>query len=709
MLRNTLRNRNRLKPLSFHSGHGIRPGYYEEYGATPVNGGVSFTIESQNATYCELLLFKRQAEQPYAIIPFPSNYKIGNVYSMIVYGLEIDQFEYVYRLDGPYDPDNGLLFNPEQPILDPYAKNIVTFSLPGRPDEKPEFPYRARVVASDFDWWDEVNPQIPMSDLIIYELHVRGFTRHHSSGVTAPGTFLGLKERIPYLKRLGVNAVELQPIFAFDENLDKREYNNNILIDYWGYNPISFFAPHSKYMSGFELTREGNELKSLIRELHHNGIEVFLDVVYNHTAEGDENGRIINFKGIDNNVYYLLAPDGTYYNFSGCGNTFNCNHPVVLQMIRRSLRYWTTEFRIDGYRFDLASILTRDEKGHPMKRPPLLESLARDPILANVKLIAEAWDAGGMYQVGTFPAWKRWSEWNGKYRDDVRCFLKGDAGLAETAAKRIMGSPDIYDEQVRGTDASVNFITCHDGFTLRDLYSYSTKHNLGNGWNNTDGENNNNSWNCGHEGDTDDPEVLALRSRMVRNAYATLLCSRGTPLILAGDEFGNTQFGNNNAYCQDNEISWLNWDQLEENQDLFNFVRGMICIRKKYSLLRRASKLPPVCGYPQVSFHGHAPFVLDRSFESRFMGLMYSGHNEAMKQDEFVLLYLNMHWEGADVILPELPPGYQWHLHVNTSAEQGEQVVINRKQTGIVKGHMYIPAQTVVLLAGRLLTDGSAE
>lgn len=446
---------------------------------------------------------------------------------MIVFDLDVEDFQYAFRLDGPYDKKKGLLFDKHKPLLDPYAKAVVGQSEWG---QKPDafLGYRGRVVKNNFDWGITKPSIIPMEDLIIYEMHVRGFTKDASSGVAHPGTFHGIMEKIPYLKELGINAVELMPIFEFDEMRDHRVIDGRELLDYWGYNTVSFFAPNTSYASDREYNHVGTELKQLIKTLKENGIEVILDVVFNHTAEGNEDGPFFSFKGIDNNVYYMLTPDGNYYNFSGCGNTVNCNHPVVQQMIRECLRYWVTTYRVDGFRFDLASILGRNEDGTPMDKPPLLQTLAFDPILGDVKLIAEAWDAGGLYQVGNFPSWKRWSEWNGKYRDDLRDFLKGGYWKAPEAALRISGSSDLYNPFERGTNASINFITCHDGFSLYDLYSYNHKHNEANGWNNTDGSDDNRSWNCGAEGDTKDPLILKLRYRMIKNAFAVLICSRGT-------------------------------------------------------------------------------------------------------------------------------------------------------------------------------------
>ena len=579
-----------LKPLDTICGFQVRPGFFLDFGATVIPGGVNFTIQSHKATSCELLLFHREAEEPFAVLPFPDNYRIGFCYSMIVFGLDIEEFEYAYRLDGPYDEKMGLRFDRTKVLLDPYARAVTGQSHWGHKNN-PQHGYRARVVHSNFDWGQQRHTSIPMEDLIIYELHVRGYTKDASSGVKHPGTFDGLKEKIPYLKGLGVNAVELMPVFEFDEMRDARLIDENLLLDFWGYNPVSFFAPNTSYSSSKEYNREGMELKSLIKELHDQNIEVILDVVFNHTAEGNEFGPSFSFKGFDNQIYYMLTPDGHYYNFSGCGNTLNCNHPVVQNMILDCLRYWVIEYRVDGFRFDLASILGRNEDGTPLHQPPLLRSLAFDSILGNVKLIAEAWDAGGLYQVGSFPSWKRWAEWNGRYRDDMRRFLKGDDFLSQAAARRITGSPDLYDPVFRGRNASVNFLTCHDGFTLYDLYSYNEKHNEANGWGNTDGADDNNSWNCGVEGDTTDPSVLALRRKMMMNACAVLMCSRGTPMFLAGDEFADTRYGNNNPYCQDNLISWLDWSLLEKNRALYEFFRYMIHFRKAHACIRKTLSL----------------------------------------------------------------------------------------------------------------------
>ena len=653
-----------LKPLDTICGFQVRPGFFLDFGATVIPGGVNFTIQSHKATSCELLLFHREAEEPFAVLPFPDNYRIGFCYSMIVFGLDIEEFEYAYRLDGPYDEKMGLRFDRTKVLLDPYARAVTGQSHWGHKNN-PQHGYRARVVHSNFDWGQQRHTSIPMEDLIIYELHVRGYTKDASSGVKHPGTFDGLKEKIPYLKGLGVNAVELMPVFEFDEMRDAGLIDENLLLDFWGYNPVSFFAPNTSYSSSKEYNREGMELKSLIKELHDQNMEVILDVVFNHTAEGNEFGPSFSFKGFDNQIYYMLTPDGHYYNFSGCGNTLNCNHPVVQNMILDCLRYWVIEYRVDGFRFDLASILGRNEDGTPLHQPPLLRSLAFDSILGNVKLIAEAWDAGGLYQVGSFPSWKRWAEWNGRYRDDMRRFLKGDDFLSQAAARRITGSPDLYDPVFRGRNASVNFLTCHDGFTLYDLYSYNEKHNEANGWGNTDGADDNNSWNCGVEGDTTDPSVLALRRKMMMNACAVLMCSRGTPMFLAGDEFADTRYGNNNPYCQDNLISWLDWSLLEKNRALYEFFRYMIHFRKAHACIRKDLE-PSYLGFPSMSLHGLTPWKPDLPESSHTACVLFSGYDDSLHKEDLVFLAVNTHWCSAALTLPQLPDGYTWKIAVNT-------------------------------------------
>lgn len=687
-----------LLPLDVVEGFKIRPGFFRMYGACVASNGVSFTINSHGATRCTLLLFKPQAPKPYARIPFPDSYRIGDTYSMLVFDIKPDEFEYAFSFDGPYEPAKGLLFNGENVLLDPYSRAVTGQRKWGeKPEGGKDFEYRARVVKSSFDWGNIKQLEQPFEDLVIYETHVRGYTKDKSSGVSAPGTFAGLKDKIPYLKDLGINAVELMPIFEFDEMESERVVDGVQLYNYWGYNTVSFFAPNTSYAFNEEHNHEGDELKSLIKALKENGIEVILDVVFNHTAEGNEMGPCFSFKGIDNNVYYMLTPDAHYYNFSGCGNVMNCNHPVVRSFIIDCLRHWAIEYRVDGFRFDLASILGRDQNGAPMANPPILESLAFDPVLGKMKLIAEAWDAGGLYQVGSFPSWNRWAEWNGRYRDDMRSFLKGDDGMAGNAITRITGSRDLYSPESRGHKASVNFMTCHDGFTLYDLYSYNEKHNEKNGWNNTDGDNNGHSWNCGAEGETDDPNVNGLRRRLIKNAFAALLCSRGPAMFFAGDEFCNTQFGNNNAYCQDNIISWLDWSRLEEFKEIHDFVRHMIQFRKEHPILRKMTK-PSSCQFPEISVHNGTPFNASTDYKTKLIGIMYAGRNEEDTEDDIVFYCMNAYWEPLVMQLPVLPNGKHWHVDTNTNAEyfDGEDFTAKTEFLGV--NTIRVPARTTIIL-----------
>ena len=687
-----------LLPLDVVEGFKIRPGFFRMYGACVASNGVSFTINSHGATRCTLLLFKPQAPKPYARIPFPDSYRIGDTYSMLVFDIKPDEFEYAFSFDGPYEPAKGLLFNGENVLLDPYSRAVTGQRKWGeKPEGGKDFEYRARVVKSSFDWGNIKQLEQPFEDLVIYETHVRGYTKDKSSGVSAPGTFAGLKDKIPYLKDLGINAVELMPIFEFDEMESARVVDGVQLYNYWGYNTVSFFAPNTSYAFNEEHNHEGDELKSLIKALKENGIEVILDVVFNHTAEGNEMGPCFSFKGIDNNVYYMLTPDAHYYNFSGCGNVMNCNHPVVRSFIIDCLRHWAIEYRVDGFRFDLASILGRDQNGAPMANPPILESLAFDPVLGKMKLIAEAWDAGGLYQVGSFPSWNRWAEWNGRYRDDMRSFLKGDDGMAGNAITRITGSRDLYSPESRGHKASVNFMTCHDGFTLYDLYSYNEKHNEKNGWNNTDGDNNGHSWNCGAEGETDDPNVNGLRRRLIKNAFAALLCSRGPAMFFAGDEFCNTQFGNNNAYCHDNIISWLDWSRLEEFKEIHDFVRHMIQFRKEHPILRKMTK-PSSCQFPEISVHNGTPFNASTDYKTKLIGIMYAGRNEEDTEDDIVFYCMNAYWEPLVMQLPVLPNGKHWHVDTNTNAEyfDGEDFTAKTELLGV--NTIRVPARTTIIL-----------
>lgn len=693
-----------VKPMMEINGFKVRPGFFDLNGASEFSCGVNFTVHTSHGTSCDLLLFHPDEEEPYAVIPFPESYKIGDVYSMIVYDLKAEEFEYAYRVDGPYDEKKGLLFDKTKILLDPYAQAVAGQQVWGK---KRTRTYHAKVVRDTFDWGVQPQSSKEMSDLIIYELHVRGFTQHPSSGVKHPGTFAGLKEKIPYLKELGINAVELMPIFEFDEMINAREVDGKQLVEYWGYNTVGFFSPNASYAAAEEVNNEGTELKELIREFHENGIEVILDVVFNHTAEGNEQGPFFSFKGFDNNIYYLLTPEGHYYNFSGCGNSLNCNHPVVQQMILECLRHWTVHYRVDGFRFDLASILGRDEDGMPMNNPPLLRSLAYDPLLRNVKLIAEAWDAGGLYQVGNFPASKRWAEWNGQYRDTMRGYLKGDFWEANSAAWRICGSGDLYggyysegNNNYAGYNSCINFLTCHDGFTLYDLYSYNNKHNEANGWDNTDGANDNRSWNCGMEGDTNDPEVLKLRYRMIRNACAILMCSRGTPMFFSGDEFGNTKFGNNNSYCQDNEISWIDWSLLKKNKELFEFFKFMIAYRKKHPVIRK--KLDnAVCGMEGMHAHDVNADRMEVSQNAKTLAVSFAGYDRKKCKDDLVYVAVNAYWEEVRITLPNLANHEAWYLSVDTYGDENGKYCYEEGEEIRIDHEYVMKPRSIVVFTGR--------
>lgn len=664
-------------PTHHHEDYKLRFGHPLPFGASHVPGGVNFSIFSKHAKGCVLVLFDRGAPQPFAEIPFPPEFRMGDIYSMIVYDVDYQHLEYGFRFDGEYEPRRGDRFDPDNILLDPYAREIggrdVWLQLPP-PDEI--MPHRSRVPYNDFDWGHDRPLELPQHELIIYEMHLRGFTRHDSSGVRHPGTYEGLKEKIPYLKELGVNCVELMPIFEFDEFENERTnpQSGELLCNYWGYSTVGFYAPKSGYAATGCHGTQVRELKSLIHALHAAGIQVFLDVVFNHTAEGGEGGPTISFRGIDNRTYYLLERDGSYANFTGCGNTMNCNHPVVRGFVVDCLRYWAAEYHIDGFRFDLASVLGRDCDGNPLQNPPLLESLAHDPVLAHCELIAEAWDAGGLYQVGSFPDYGRWSEWNGKYRDAARRFLKGEPGVAGEMVQRILGSPDLYGPTGRKPQASVNFICCHDGFTLRDLFSYNEKHNEENAEDNCDGSNDNNSWNCGIEGVTDDSEINALRLRMQKNAVTLLFVSQGIPMLYMGDECGRTQRGNNNAYCHDADWNWLDWDFADHGKELLRFTKAMIAFRKRHPLLQRSDFFMgrdiAGSGYPDISWHGIRPWKPDWGESSHSLAFMICGkHSEqAGGPLEFVYCVFNMYYNPLEFGLPLLPQRFTWKRFADTAA-----------------------------------------
>lgn len=586
------------------------------FGTTKLTKGVNFALFSKHAVEVSLCLFHIEDSDPFLEIPLdPIGNKTGDVWHILVENLP-PLCCYGYRVSGPYNPLKGFFFDNRVVLLDPYAKQIASPIKWGVNPKKNALNQRKAFVYPHhaFDWGEDQHPKIPLQDLIIYEMHVRGFTQDPSSHVKHRGTFLGIIDKIPHLKSLGINAVELMPLHEFDEMEHVRfiPETDELLYNYWGYSTVNFFSPMNRYATS--LKGALSEFKTLVKELHAHGIEVILDVVYNHSSEGNQQGPILSFKGLENPVYYMLGPFGDYYNFSGCGNTMNCNHPVVRELILESLRYWVTEMHVDGFRFDLASILVRSRDGTPLQNPPLIEAISYDPILAHTKLIAEAWDAGGLYQVGSFPAMGAWAEWNGKYRDDVRNFIKGSDGAAGIFATRMSGSQDLYGKE-RLPSHSINFITSHDGFTLADLVAYNEKHNLPNGEENRDGDNNNLSWNCGVEGETDDSTILALRERQRKNFHVALMVSQGVPMILMGDEYGHTKEGNNNTWSHDSRLNWFQWDTLEKNSDFFRFYQKMIQFRRSHPVLTSSRFL----GQKDIVWHGIEPMKADWSGQNRFI------------------------------------------------------------------------------------------
>jgi glycogen operon protein len=686
----------------------IRRGSPLPLGATVLRGGINFAIFSRHATSVRLALFVPGDEEPvFEFALHPHHNRTGDVWHVFVQGLD-PGVEYAYRMNRePNEAPAIHRYDPEALLLDPYAKDVTGGERWG---ETPRFEPRRRnrrrclLVDNQFDWGFDQPLNIPLADTVLYELHVRGFTRHPSSGVRQPGTFAGLAEKVPYLKELGVTAVELLPICEFEEaDLDRVDpVTGERLLNFWGYQPISFFAPKRSYAASRGRSGEIAEFKEMVKQFHAAGIEVILDVVFNHTAEGDERGPTLNFRGIDNATYYIIDPvTGAYHNYSGCGNTLNCNHPVVRDLLLDVLRYWVTEMHVDGFRFDLASILGRGRRGEVLANPPLIERMAADPVLAHTKLIAEAWDAAGLYQVGSFPAWGRWAEWNGKFRDEVRRFVRGDEGMVPALAARLLGSPDLYRDDPRAPYHAINFVTCHDGFTLADLVSFNTKHNERNGENNADGANDNWSWNCGVEGPTTDPKILRLRARQQRNLIALLFMAHGVPMLLAGDEFGRTQQGNNNAYCQDNEISWVNWELARQQADLVRFVRTLIAFRKANSLLRPRQFVGDQGeGGAQVSWHGVRLGEPDWRPVSHSLA-MHLSHPAPESGARDIYLIANAYWEPLEFQLPPLPQG-TWHRLVDTGLEPPREITdLGAEEPLAVPGSYRTGPRTVVILVGK--------
>ena len=658
-------------------------------GATAYDNGVRFTVFSRHARRVWVALFRSvEDREPVWEYEFdPRRHRTGDVWSIFVEGIG-EGVLFLYRMDGPWAPLEGHRFSPSVYLLDPYAKAFVGDIHKGT--------MKCVAVQDRMEWQDDIRPHIPAHDLVIYEAHVRGMTRHPSSRVEHPGTYRGLIEKIPHLKELGINAVELLPVQEMGENLLGRcSVSGGELNNYWGYSTIGFFAPTGRYAVSAEGFEHLDEFRAMVKALHDAGIEIILDVVFNHTSEGNERGPTLSFKGIDNSVYYLLE-DGAYLNFSGCGNTINCGHPLVRDFILDCLRYWVAVMHIDGFRFDLASILGRDLNGNIHEDAPLLARIAEDPVLRDVKLIAEAWDAGGAYQVGSFGG-ERWAEWNGQYRDDVRRFWRGDPGMRGRMATRLTGSADLYARSERTALHSINFITCHDGFTLRDLVSHNRKHNEINGEGNADGLDDNVSWNCGVEGETADPEINALRLRMQKNFLATLFVSLGMPMLLAGDEFGRTQRGNNNAYCQDNEISWVDWSLLEKDAELYRFCRGMIAFRMQNPALRRAeffSGVTPDTPEEEADLRWFDEYGESVAWDVERDTLAALVHQ---RENDGIALYLafNATVEVVDFTLP----GGSWQLRVNTAAAPPKDIVLDTIPCRPVKGEVRLAAHSMMILA----------
>jgi isoamylase len=686
-------------------------------GATVQEGGVNFSLFSKHATAVQLLIFD-QAADPYPAQILNLDPRVNKTFyywHIFVRGIGHGQL-YAYRVDGPYQPEAGLRFNKLKLLLDPYAKSVASepywsrVEAYGFSDNTATAMKSVVIDTSDYDWDGDEPLGHAVDETIIYEMHVGGFTRHPSSGVAYPGTYAAVVEKIPYLCDLGITAVELLPVQQFDAQDVGVPYGpgGQRLTNYWGYAPVAFCAPHGAYCVSPDPADYVREFRDMVKALHRAGIEVILDVVFNHTAEGEESGPTISFKGLENRAYYMLQPDRRlYFNFSGTGNTINSNHSIVRRLIIDCLHYWGQEMHVDGFRFDLASVMSRDEEGEPMMNPPIVWSIESDPVLANTKIIAEAWDASGLYQVGEFTG-ERWAEWNGRFRDDVRRFVKGDAGKVRDLACRIIGSTDLVPEEEQATYQSINFVACHDGFTLNDLVSYSEKHNLANGEENRDGHNANYSWNCGVEGPTDDPTVKQLRQRQIKNFLTILFISQGTPMLWSGDEVRRTQGGNNNAYCQDNEINWFDWRLLERNADVYRFCRGLIHLRRAHPTLHRkrlfecAAGLlgcgPRTTGDAWIKWHGLFLCEPDWGYESRSLAFTLSG----VEGDTDFYVILNAYWQELPFELPTPPHEGTWLRVVDTHLEAPHDLAEPGEETLVQQGIYRVgPRSVVVLMNGR--------
>lgn len=653
---------------------------------------VNFSIFSRYATGCELLLYHLGENEPYAVFKFTDEFKIGNVYSVMIFDIDWENTEYGYRFDGPWDPSQGLLFDKTRVVLDPYAKlvsgrdqwNKITY-----PDS--DFKFRGRIIMDDYEWEGDKPLDVPINDLIIYELHVRGFTCDKSGGTKNAGTYSGVIDKLPYLKKLGVNCVELLPIFEFDEITD---YGGDDIANFWGYMPVNYFSPKSNYAKLGLMGLAADEFKNMVKKLHQNGISVILDIVFNHTAEGKDQNKYISFRGVDNKTYYIIKEDGTHADYTGSGNTFNCNHPVVRNFILDSLRYWVASYHIDGFRVDEAPIFARDLNGDPMISPPLVDSLLNDPVLCKTKFISEGWDAGGHRTIGMFPA--GWGDWNPRTRDTIKRFVKGSAEDGPVLLTCMEGSPDLFG--ATGPASSLNYVDCHDGMTLFDTVAYNRAHNEKNPLPTYMDKFNNQSWNCGVEGETDDPEVNALRLRQMMNLSSILFMSRGVPMFYAGDEFANTQFGNNNAYCQDSAISWLDWTRLEKYGNLFNYFARLIDFRKQHPVLRKNDFYTGYnsSGYPEISYHGEQAWNLDRSKPFLWFGTMYAepAADFGTDRDSFIYFGVNSHWESHTFELPVLPEGMKWRIYAYSGDPEGMY------DGNVCEGNVKIMPRSTVILVG---------
>jgi glycogen operon protein len=681
----------------------ISAGHCYPLGASVCRDGVNFCVFSKNCTALELLLFDGPGEpQPARVIHLdPVRNRTFYYWHVFVPQLGAGQL-YAYRAHGPYAPEEGHRFDGEKVLLDPYGRAVSygpSYSREAAQQPGDNCAQAMRSVVVDpraYDWEDDTPLQRPFSGSVLYEVHVGGFTRHPSSGVDPArrGTFAGFIERIPYLQELGISAVELLPVQQFDEQGPTPTGH-----DYWGYNPVALFAPHRGYSARTDPLGPVDEFRDLVKALHRAGIEVILDVVFNHTAEGDDRGPTLCFRGLENRAYYLLEPgSGRYANFTGCGNTLNGNHSIVRRLVLDCLHYWVQVMHVDGFRFDLASILARDEEGHPVRNPPILWEIESDPILAGCKIIAEAWDAGGLYQVGTFVG-HRWAEWNGPFRDDVRRFVRGDPDTVGRLACRLRGSPDLFPHPERDPHRSINFVTCHDGFTLHDLVAYNGKHNEDNGEDNRDGTDANFSWNCGAEGPSQNPDVLELRTRQMKNLLTILMVSQGTPMLLMGDEGGRTQAGNNNAYCQDYEVSWLDWARLADHAELHRFVRGLISLRREHAPFRSERFWMTDGGdpIPQLTWHGVRCREPDWSHDSHSLAFSL----RCPDRGESLYVILNAYWEPLQFELPELAGGQQWHRVVDTALPPPEDLAEPGQEQPLADDAYLATARSVVILLAR--------